>query len=117
MLLITLLLKEHLILLHFPCIFLTLLLLYLFPLPLPLILTHHVLEEYNADSEDNDNYKEEIYKDNDSDEDSGDENPDKIYIHNYNNSFAEYGQFIDLTNLDKANPQFDEIISPDDLNQ
>ena len=74
-------------------------------------------EEYNADSEDNDNYKEEIYKDNDSDEDSGDENPDKIHIHNYNNSFAEYGQFIDLTNLDKANPQFDEIISPDDLNQ
>ena len=35
----------------------------------------------------------------------------KIIIPNYNNSFAEYGQFIDLTKSDKKNPQFDEIIN------
>ena len=68
-------------------------------------------DEYAADDEDNS--KGEIYS-NDvfpSDEDSGDDNPDKIIIPNYNNSFAEYGQFIDLTKSDKKNPQFDEIIN------
>ena len=38
----------------------------------------------------------------------------KIIISNYNNSFAEYGQFIDLTNLDRANPQFDEILKKEE---
>ena len=62
-----------------------------------------------ADDEDND--KDEKYKEKKNEEDdNGDENPDKIIIPNYNNSFAEYGQFIDLTNLDRANPQFDEIM-------
>ena len=65
-------------------------------------------ELYKADDEDN-NIKD-FYKENKNEEDSGDENPDKISIPNYNNSFAEYGQFIDLTNLDRANPQFDEIL-------
>ena len=68
-------------------------------------------DEYAADDEDNS--KGEIYSNDEfpSDEDSGDDNPDKIIIPNYNNSFAEYGQFIDLTRSDKKNPQFDEIIN------
>lgn len=68
-------------------------------------------DEYAADDEDNS--KGEIYSNDEfpSDEDSGDDNPDKIIIPNYNNSFAEYGQFIDLTKSDKKNPQFDEIIN------
>ena len=66
-------------------------------------------ELYKADDEDNSVYE----KPND-DDDSGDENPDKIIISNYNNSFAEYGQFIDLTNLDRANPQFDEILKKEE---
>ena len=69
-------------------------------------------EEYAADDEDNDNEKNlNVLED---DEDSGDENPDKINIPNYNNSFSQYGQFIDLTSLDKANPQFNEIIKMDE---
>ena len=74
-------------------------------------------QEYIADDEDNsqDENNNENNNINESgendDEDSGDENPDKIIIPNYNNSFAEYGQFIDLTSSDKKNPQFDEIIN------
>ena len=64
-------------------------------------------ELYKADDEVN---EKELFKENKYEDDSGDENPDKISIANYNNSFAEYGQFIDLTNLDRANPQFDEIM-------
>ena len=66
-------------------------------------------ELYKADNEDND---KELFKENkyEYEDESGDENPDKISIANYNNSFAEYGQFIDLTNLDRANPQFDQIM-------
>ena len=56
-----------------------------------------------------DNDKGNIYNEND-DEDSGDDNPDKVLISNFNNSFVEYGQFIDLTSLDRANPQFEKII-------
>ena len=63
---------------------------------------------YEADDEDND--KGNDVRDLKDEDDSGDENPDKIMIPNYNNSFAEYGQFIDLTNLDRANPQFDPIL-------
>ena len=69
-------------------------------------------EEFMADDEDND--KGEIYNEFENDEDSGDDNPDKVIIPNFNNSFAEYGQFIDLTTLDKANPQFDEILKNND---
>ena len=64
-------------------------------------------EEYMGDDEDND---KDIYNEY-NEEDNVDDNPDKIIIPNYNNSFAEYGQFIDLTSLDKANPQFDEIMN------
>ena len=49
-------------------------------------------------------------KDEDVIDDSGDDNPDKILIPNFNNSFAEYGQFVDLVSLDRANPQFDKIM-------
>lgn len=63
---------------------------------------------YEADDEDND--KGNDARDFKDENDSGDENPDKILIPNFNNSFAEYGQFIDLTNLDRANPQFDPIL-------
>ena len=66
-------------------------------------------ELYKADDEDNS-----IYDDKEDEDDSGDENPDKIIISNYNNSFAEYGQFIDLTNLDRANPQFDQILKKEE---
>ena len=64
-------------------------------------------ELYGGDNEDND--KGDIYNEFD-DDDSGDDNPDKINIPNFNNSFAEYGQFVDLTSLDRANPQFAKIM-------
>ena len=60
---------------------------------------------YGGDIEDND---EGDIKDDDG-EDGGDDNPDKVLISNFNNSFAEYGQFVDLTSLDRANPQFQKI--------
>ena len=71
-------------------------------------------EVYSSDSElygadDEDNGKGDIYSELD-DDDSGDDNPDKILIPNFNNSFAEYGQFVDLTSLDRANPQFNKIM-------
>ena len=62
---------------------------------------------YQADWEDND--KGNVFKKDES-ESSGDENPDKVNIMNFNNSFAQYGQFVDLTVLDRANPQFDKIM-------
>ena len=66
-------------------------------------------ELYGADDEDNGlsdpNIENEFEED-----DSGDDNPDKVMIPNFNNSFAEYGQFVDLTSLDRANPQFDKIM-------
>ena len=64
-------------------------------------------ELYAADDEDND--KGDVYSEL-AEDDSGDDNPDKIIIPNFNNSFAEYGQFVDLTSLDRANPQFDKIM-------
>ncbi|MCQ2817936.1 MAG: hypothetical protein MJ252_11785, partial [archaeon] len=64
---------------------------------------------YGADSEDNsefDSNDEHILG-----EEAGfiDDNPDKIQIQNFNNSFAQYGQFVDLAALDRANPQFDNL--------
>ena len=47
-------------------------------------------------------------------DDSGDDNPDKVLIPNFNNSFAEYGQFVDLVSLDRENPQFDKIMKKKD---
>ena len=72
-------------------------------------------ELYKADEEYID--KNEFYNEcKEEDDDSGDENPDKINIANYNNSFAEYGQFIDLTSLDRANPQFEQIMKSEEDN-
>ena len=65
-----------------------------------------------ADCEDNDK-KAKIQDDEDDDTQLGDNNPDKINIPNYNNSFCMYGQFVDLTSLDQPNPQFDKIIDKD----
>ena len=62
---------------------------------------------YGGDIEDND--EGDIYDENDGG-DIGDDNPDKILISNFNNSFAEYGQFVDLTSLDRANPQFNKLL-------
>ncbi len=53
-----------------------------------------------ADDEDNEEY---VSDDNNS-EDSG-ADPD-INIQNFNNSFAAYGQHVNLAALDRANPQF-----------
>ena len=64
-------------------------------------------EIYEGDNEDNDKYNSNDY----SSDDSIDENPDKINILNFNNSFAQYGQFVDLSMLDKCNPQFDNLSS------
>ena len=61
---------------------------------------------YGGDIEDNDKG---VYNECD-EEYSGDDNPDKVLISNFNNSFAEYGQFVDLTSLDRANPQFVKIM-------
>ena len=66
-------------------------------------------ELYGADDEDNGLSDPNIEKEFEED-DSGDDNPDKVMIPNFNNSFAEYGQFVDLTSLDRANPQFDKIM-------
>ena len=69
---------------------------------------------YEGDSEDNSNSSSSHNSNNtdnnansDDDSFSGDDNPDKIEIPNYNNSFAHYGQFVNLAALDRANPQFD----------
>ena len=62
---------------------------------------------YEGDSEDNSNSEHNSNDDDDDDSLSGDDNPDKIEIPNYNNSFAHYGQFVNLAALDRANPQFD----------
>jgi len=64
-------------------------------------------EVYEADNEDNDKYNSHDY----SSDESIDENPDKINIQNFNNSYAQYGEFVDLSALDKANPQFDNLSS------
>ena len=66
-------------------------------------------ELYGADDEDNGLTDKKAEKEFEED-DSGDDNPEKVLIPNFNNSFAEYGQFVDLTSLDRANPQFDKIM-------
>ena len=66
-------------------------------------------ELFGADDEDNNLSDKKAEKEFEED-DSGDDNPDKVLIPNFNNSFSEYGQFVDLTSLDRANPQFDKIM-------
>ena len=65
---------------------------------------------YGADIDENEKEKYDKKKEEDEFDDSGDDNPDKVLIPNFNNSFAEYGQFVDLVSLDRANPQFDKIM-------
>ena len=60
-----------------------------------------------ADDEDN----EDNISNDDESSDSFVENPDLIHIQNFNNSFAAYGQHVNLAGLDKANPQFDKIFA------
>lgn len=67
--------------------------------------TSDIIESENelnlADEESNEDYiSDEMYES----EDSGAE-PD-INIQNFNNSFAAYGQHVNLAALDRANPQF-----------
>jgi serine/threonine protein kinase len=57
-----------------------------------------------ADDEDNYDSLEESEESSDSIEP---EDNDMIHIANFNNSFAAYGQHINLDSLDRANPQFD----------
>jgi len=57
-----------------------------------------------ADDEDNEEISGEEESDN-----SYVDNPDQIHIQNFNNSFAAYGQHVNLAALDRANPQFDKI--------
>lgn len=59
-----------------------------------------------ADSEDNDDEEEETL---DNDDDSIGEPVHQIHITNYNNSFAAYGQHINLSACDRANPQFNGL--------
>lgn len=63
-----------------------------------------------ADDEDNSDYdpNEENVLGYESDNYINDD-PDKINIQNFNNSFAQYGQFVDLAALDRANPQFENL--------
>lgn len=56
-----------------------------------------------ADDEDND----EIEIEEREEEESYCEDPDKINIQNFNNSFSIYGQHVKLSALDKPNPQFE----------
>ena len=56
-----------------------------------------------ADDEDND----EIYNSEESDSDICED--EVVNIQNFNNSFAAYGQHINLSALDRANPQFDVL--------
>ena len=74
-------------------------------------------EVNEGDDEDNSEYDVEFSEDDKESEESGDENPDKVNIMNFNNSYAQYGQFVDLTSLDRANPQFDNIINGNDENK
>lgn len=60
------------------------------------------IEQNIADDEDN---NDDIMEDDD-DDDSFIGATESIQIQNFNNSFANYGQFVNLSALDKKNPQF-----------
>ena len=61
----------------------------------------------NADDEDNEEYKTADEFDQFSGDDEDHEQ--QFDIPNYNNSFAAYGQYVSLSSLDRANPQFQEL--------
>jgi hypothetical protein len=56
--------------------------------------------EFNTDDELDDLFE---------DGQNNDYTDDQFIIPNYNNSFAAYGQFVSLSSLDRANPQFDNL--------
>lgn len=58
-----------------------------------------------GDDEDND----ELLSDENESDDSCNDEPDIINIQNFNNSFAAYGQHVNLAALDRANPQFAKV--------
>lgn len=60
-----------------------------------------------ADDEDNEDVNSD---DPEEHTDSSCEEPDLINIQNFNNSFAAYGQHVNLAALDKANPQFNKVM-------
>ncbi len=59
-----------------------------------------------ADDEDNDQY---ISSEDEEESDYCEDEPDIINIQNFNNSFAAYGQHVNLAALDRANPQFAKV--------
>jgi len=64
-----------------------------------------------ADDEDNDDYnsQDEYEQFTDDEENEGEFQENQFDIPNYNNSFAAYGQYVSLSSLDRANPQFDHL--------
>jgi hypothetical protein len=58
-----------------------------------------------ADEEDNEEYTSDEIED----FEESCEDPELINIQNFNNSFAAYGQHVNLAALDRANPQFDRV--------
>jgi serine/threonine-protein kinase SRPK3 len=63
------------------------------------------IEVNMADEEDN----EDFLTDEDNESDESCEEGDIINIQNFNNSFAAYGQHVNLAALDRANPQFSKM--------
>ena len=66
-----------------------------------------------ADDEDNDEYFSEEENENDFSDLSNEEETDDsntIKIQNFNNSFAAYGQHVNLCVLDQPNPQFNSLL-------
>jgi serine/threonine protein kinase len=64
-----------------------------------------------ADDEDNDEFNTADEFEQFTDEEDGDCDPQETQfdIPNYNNSFAAYGQYVSLSSLDRANPQFENL--------
>jgi hypothetical protein len=63
-----------------------------------------------ADDEDNDDFNSGDEFEQFSDEDDYNEFQENQFdIPNYNNSFAAYGQYVSLSSLDRANPQFENL--------
>ena len=64
-----------------------------------------------ADDEDNDEFNsgDEHEQFSDEEERGDDLLENQFDIPNYNNSFAAYGQYVSLSSLDRANPQFENL--------
>lgn len=64
-----------------------------------------------GDDEDNDDYnsQDEFEQFSDDEDYCEDYKEQQFEIPNYNNSFAAYGQYVSLSSLDRANPQFENL--------